>query len=297
MEVSILDSTLKYAASALFALALNQSQLHQCRLTSTLPSPDDEPIGAGMSAAATSSDSDRPYLWIHEDSGLLLPVFKFVKVDDKAWDGLKETAGTSSQISHHVVLESTVPLNSDEEAMRAELAEPREGMTAQQKVAAKELALSKLVDTMVSSMEARDATIVNYGEKLEDELLCSERYSNSAESLCEEATERVNLHKSVKEQPKDTCKSHTYEKHIESAESLSCPRKVTVLYELLSACLLGTNEENKKASQSVKGYDSRYRVALRLLATWLDVKWIKVVSLPVIVMYLMRLLRNSHVNP
>ena len=80
METSILSWTHRYAACALFSLALNQSQHHQWRLSSTLPSLDEEPISEGMTAAPSPTVSDRPHLWIHEQSGLLLPVFRYVSI-------------------------------------------------------------------------------------------------------------------------------------------------------------------------------------------------------------------------
>ncbi|KAI6688306.1 hypothetical protein NL676_025134 [Syzygium grande] len=52
--------------------------------------------------AGTSAASEHPKLWIHEGSGLLRPIFRFLKVDERSWDGLKETAGSSSQVRHHV---------------------------------------------------------------------------------------------------------------------------------------------------------------------------------------------------
>lgn len=58
-------------------------------------------------------------------------------------------------------------------------------------------------------------------------------------------------------------------------------RKMVLLYALLSACVadkpVSQEEEDRKSSRFRKGYDARHRVALRLLATWLDVKWIKMV--------------------
>lgn len=58
-------------------------------------------------------------------------------------------------------------------------------------------------------------------------------------------------------------------------------RKMALLYALLSACVadkpVSQEEEDRKSSHFRKGYDARHRVALRLLATWLDVKWIKMV--------------------
>lgn len=67
------------------------------------------------------------------------------------------------------------------------------------------------------------------------------------------------------------------EKTIGELTMLSYERKVTVLYELLTACLADKREEKKKCTRRRKGYDARHRVALRLLATWLDVKWMKMV--------------------
>lgn len=60
---------------------------------------------------------------------------------------------------------------------------------------------------------------------------------------------------------------------------LSHERKVTVLYELLSACLADIQEKNKTAALKRKGYDARYRVTLRLLASWFDVKWTTMVCM------------------
>jgi hypothetical protein len=55
-------------------------------------------------------------------------------------------------------------------------------------------------------------------------------------------------------------------------------RKVAALYELLSAAVADTSEEGEDVARSRRGYDARQRVALRLLATWLDVNWDKMVS-------------------
>lgn len=58
-------------------------------------------------------------------------------------------------------------------------------------------------------------------------------------------------------------------------------RKMALLYALLSACVadkpVSQEEEERKSSHFRKGYDARHRVALRLIATWLDIKWIKMV--------------------
>lgn len=73
--------------------------------------------------------------------------------------------------------------------------------------------------------------------------------------------------------------SEIREKTFGELTMLSYQRKVTVLYELLSACLADKREDNKKCTRRRKGYDARHRLALRLLATWLDVKWMKMVSM------------------
>lgn len=58
---------------------------------------------------------------------------------------------------------------------------------------------------------------------------------------------------------------------------ISDQRKIIFLYELLSACVADATKEEKKKSRVRSGYDARHRVALRLLATWLDIEWIKMV--------------------
>ncbi|KDO71090.1 hypothetical protein CISIN_1g006082mg [Citrus sinensis] len=73
------------------------------------------------------------------------------------------------------------------------------------------------------------------------------------------------------------------ERPIEEEAVLSYQRKVTVLYELLSACLADIPQHDKKCTRQRTGYDSRHRVALRLLATWLDIKWIKMEAVEMMV--------------
>jgi len=64
---SILSPPQRYAAAALFSLALHQSQFHQ---RPTPPSPR-------TADADSSSVSDNPELWIHDNSGLLFPIFRY----------------------------------------------------------------------------------------------------------------------------------------------------------------------------------------------------------------------------
>lgn len=67
------------------------------------------------------------------------------------------------------------------------------------------------------------------------------------------------------------------EKPIEEVMTLRYERKLTVLYVLVSACLADTPEDKEKSIPLRKGYDARHRVALRRVAAWLDIKWIKMV--------------------
>lgn len=69
---SFLTPTQRYAAGALLGLALQQAQIHQTRpLGSSIE--EDERISSGSSSDSVSED---PQLWVHENSGLLRPVFK-----------------------------------------------------------------------------------------------------------------------------------------------------------------------------------------------------------------------------
>ncbi|KAM0839654.1 hypothetical protein ACQ4PT_060180 [Festuca glaucescens] len=62
-------------------------------------------------------------------------------------------------------------------------------------------------------------------------------------------------------------------------------RKMAVLYMLLSACVADVNmaEDGTGSPRIRKGYDARHRVALRLIATWLDVKWINMEAIEIMV--------------
>ncbi len=140
----------------------------------------------------------------------------------------------------------------------------------------KELALTKAVDAMVLSMESLPSSIEEKNGSLEYEIECRKNYSKSeTESISDVADENAS----------DESQGETWEKPVEEGTLLSNQRKVTVLYMLLSACVAKNSEDDKRCSQLVKGYDARYRVALRLLATWLGVKWIKLVSLLELLFY------------
>ncbi|KAK3224258.1 hypothetical protein Dsin_011283 [Dipteronia sinensis] len=267
---SILAATQKYAAGALFAIALHQAQIHQTLLLGTPTQEDSAEDRNSNSSSSSDSISEDPDLWVHQNSGLLRPVFRFLEIDSVAWLGLEETAG-SSPAKHHVgaFLRLLSEEDGDNSSQSSEYG----------------LALSKAVDATVDAMETSSESSKSKKEKhREYENECREKCS-TAEMQSESESESVHLEETQQEMDSNVsgienisdasgCKFD--EKPIEEEMTLSYQRKVTVLYVLLSACLADIPEDKKNCTRQRKGYDARHRVALRLLATWLDIKWIKV---------------------
>ncbi|KAL4362892.1 hypothetical protein GQ457_04G020770 [Hibiscus cannabinus] len=271
--VEFLTATQRYAAGALFAIALNQAQIHQTRLLG-LRSKDDHPFYGNRRSSSSSNDSvsEDPDLWVNENSGLLRPIFRFLDIDSAAWLGLEETAA-SSPAKHHLG------------AFLRLLAEEGEEGTSER--LEQEIALSKAVDSMASSMETNSkSSQVKKEKSREYEQECREKYSPA----------EVPSNSVVANQPIETpqesdtsviCGNDDHnlmdnslnEKPVEGVGMLTYHRKVMVLYELLSASLAAaeTSEDSNKYNQRRKGYDARHRVALRLLTTWFDIEWIKMV--------------------
>ncbi|KAK7351736.1 hypothetical protein VNO77_11397 [Canavalia gladiata] len=249
MEVTspILLPTQRDAAASLFALALHQSQiLHG--LTPAIPTK-----------AESTSVSDNTELWIHESSGLLWPVFRFLGVDEQSWHGLKETAGSSSQFRHH--LGSFLKLLSEES-----------DATASSERLEKEAALTKAIDASTSVMKtSHDSSQGKCGGHKSQDDLCGFGGKSSAEPLGETQESPVLL--PLKRQASAALEIAVFEQASEEANLISYQRKVTVLYTLLAACIADTTVADKKCRKSRQGYDARHRVALRLLAVWLGVKW------------------------
>lgn len=153
-----------------------------------------------------------------------------------------------------------------------------------------EVALSKAVDVTVGSMETDSESLNSKKEKhREYEYACREKCSTAE---MQSHSESVNLHLETQREMDSnmlgieetshgsSCKPD--EKPTEEETTLSYQRKVTVLYLLLSACLADMPEDKEKCTRQRKGYDARHRVALRLLAAWLDIQWIKVVWILII---------------
>ncbi|KAI4321627.1 hypothetical protein MLD38_034989 [Melastoma candidum] len=274
MEMGILKPAQKYAAAGLFAFSLHQSQIHQSRLRHTLPSLEEEGIGDGSSGVrGVSVSSDHPEYWIHESSGLLWPIFRFLGVDEQCWQGLQETAGSSSQIRHHIG------------AFLELLVEEKDDSSPETKD--KELALSKAVDAVVLNED-------NIGPKDEEkssrsyEEQCHEKLSNDGRNLSAEDPEEPNRTLQLDSRSAGDEKLHgrsgirKHEEDIEESSRVSRPMKLTVLYELLSACMADKSKDGERPAV-MDCYDARHRVALRLLAEWMGVKWTEMEALETIV--------------
>lgn len=165
-----------------------------------------------------------------------------------------------------------------------------------------ELALSKAVDGLVLDMEKNLQSPKSKREKLHDyEHHCREKFSNAeVQPSSEKVDVKLETQKETDDTPLLNCEgthqecfnsetegtgrgcfnnNEIDERLFEEVMMLSDQRKVTVLYELLSACLSNLGGDDKECTRKRKGYDARHRVALRLLATWLDIKWTKMVCM------------------
>ncbi|KAL5754516.1 hypothetical protein ACOSP7_022736 [Xanthoceras sorbifolium] len=273
----VLAPTQSYAAGALFAIALHQAQVHQtCLLGFPTQEVSSEDRTSSGSSSSSDSVSEDPALWVHQKSALLRPVFRFLEIDSAAWLGLEETAG-SSPPKHHVG--AFLRLLSEEEGDSSSHGSEQE------------LALSKAVDVTAISMETDSESSKSKKEKhREYEYECREKYSTAE---MQSHSESANMHLEIQQETDSNVLSiedashgsgcRFDEKPIEEETTLSYQRKVAVLYVLLSACLADIPEDNEKCTRRRKGYDARHRVALRLLATWLDIQWIKVEAIETMV--------------
>lgn len=277
MASSMLSATQRYAAGALLALALRQAQIHQIHpLGSDVPEADPNARDRCSSASATSSESDGddPELWTHQSRGLLRPVFRFLNIDSKAWLALEETAA-SSEVTHHIGAYMRIIFEED-----GEISSEKHEL---------ELALKKGVDAMSMSLETSSCKVSwenhqNQDQKAIDKptLWTSNESLEKTSETCP-TLENRNLKVSLKvEDLQNQFDSQCSEGSILTDSPFYQKRRLVVLYELLSACVADIPQDDKK-SKFRKGYDARHRVAIRLLATWLDVKWITVEAMEIMV--------------
>lgn len=101
---SFLSPTQRYAAGALFAIALHQAQNNQTRPLG-LPSEDDSNMERSSSSSSSDSVAEDPELWVHENSGLLRPVFRwFQSFSVSANSFWNQTENGIEQSTHPILL-------------------------------------------------------------------------------------------------------------------------------------------------------------------------------------------------
>lgn len=158
-----------------------------------------------------------------------------------------------------------------------------------------QFALAKAIDAMVQSLEAASISIriketYHNEEKAKLGKMPSSQaveISSKSSQVVENSSKNSGLTSSssligVTDQFGQLC----HEESVGGIVEERYQRKVSILFELLSACVADTPEGSSKASRTKKGYDARHRVALRLLAAWLDIKWIKMVCLRLLLLLL-----------
>lgn len=147
----------------------------------------------------------------------------------------------------------------------------------------KELGLSKTVDAMMLNIES-SAIYPEDARSYEYEKECREKYANATTNV---GSDEVAEHSDNAQSPSADESSHqnttnnsgrmVTNEAVEEAAALSRHRKLTICYELLSACIANNCAKNDERSPPRKGYDARHRTSLRLLAAWLGLKWIEMV--------------------
>ncbi|KAG2277844.1 hypothetical protein Bca52824_060399 [Brassica carinata] len=241
---SNLTPSQRYAASALLAIALNQAQISQTKPLVTDHGGDNGDSEHGLTSGGDSISQDED-LWVHQVSGLLRPVFRCLQIDSSAWHGIEEIAASSPAKPH---IGALIKLLSDNDGS-GDMVE-------------KETALAKAAEAMVQGIQQGSVSLEAKKEKhLEYENECREKYS-LPEAQSGAADKETESHR------EDIAKDSGHNPDIvEDGKH--------VLYELLSACLADKHEDKEECTRSRKGYDARHHVALRLLATWLDIQWIQ----------------------
>ncbi|XP_020250372.1 uncharacterized protein LOC109827766 [Asparagus officinalis] len=279
MTISTLSSTQKYAAGAVFALALRQAQIHQSHplgFGGARRRDDDQDDDGDQNPASSSSSIDSSHLWTHPSCGLLRPVFRFLEIDDKAWPALEETAA-SSVVKHHIgaffrLIFEDIDEENKEFSRRSE----------------QQHALAKAVDVTVKSFEASSSSVKTKNKYHEQSQKYHPETTNRNSIAHENPPENLGLVNSDSlartEEVSDQISELVHgETSMGVGDQVKYQRKISVLFELLSACVADTPEDKRKSSRDRKGYDARHRVALRLLATWLDVKWIQMEAMEIMV--------------
>ncbi|KAF8780364.1 hypothetical protein HU200_001476 [Digitaria exilis] len=235
-----LTPTQRYAAGALLALALRQAQIHQS-VPLGAASPDDEERTSSASGGSSASGSA-------SGSGSGSDAASGTDLLTHESRGLLRPVFSQGLISPRILQFLRIVFEENGESSSDRLEQ--------------EHALAKAVDVMVMSLGSDTAL----EDKIKEESEGSAVPSSSGMAQSPDQCSPEDLLGIDKLSLDDVPANHH--------------RKMALLYALLSACVadkpVSQEEEDRKSSHFRKGYDARHRVALRLLATWLDVKWIKV---------------------
>ncbi|BBN11567.1 hypothetical protein MPTK1_5g13000 [Marchantia polymorpha subsp. ruderalis] len=310
-----LGSVHRYAAGALLAIALNQAQIHRLQLVPDILGSDDGP-------SMSNTLEDQGVLpWSSQEFGLLHHIFGYLKIDPHAWPGIEKTA-EAADAKHHIgpyiriLQEENLETASKSSASSGNSPSSTNSSSSTGKPEKTLAALAKAVDAMTISLEeyaasrpepaharaVEDATSSEEAYKQNDKRSSkpksasaqksAQRWASMKKPLLDRAASSSDLsHKDTKKKTDrasayDASSSEPEDKEASERRILVAQRKVAVLYELLTACVADTPEEKAGKSVLNAGYDARQRVALRLLALWLDVDWKKVAAMELMVAYM-----------
>ncbi|KAJ7523680.1 hypothetical protein O6H91_18G058200 [Diphasiastrum complanatum] len=288
-----------YAAGALFALALNQAQIDQQSSITCLKK---------MCPEHSSEVPTVDLPWTSEPYGLLHHVFRYLKIDDKAWAGLEFTS-VSPDAKHHIkaflrILSENEddPSTTSGEAAEADLAKAVDAMAltiespspsdippddGRNSLVSKAMHDSTKLDNPKSSTNKPSGPMESFADYETTHRTNGEGQENKSslqvENTCPDVEGSMGTKHETAGRPNDTLQYEGEE--LSKGIVLTKQRKVAVLYELLAACVADTKEIDGKAVAR-EGYDARHRVAIRLLATWLDIKWTKVAAMEIMIAYM-----------
>lgn len=288
---STLSQTQRYAAGALLALALRQAQIHQ-RVLLGSHGLDEGPDPA--TAVLSNDDPDGRDLWTHDSRGLLRPVLRSplspLPLTCMLRLSIRPVMVRASRFNSQVSRDRPQGLagrGEDGGDLRAQA--PHWSRTCQQcRIVRVEFHPHFDVSCDVSSRAQFLRKV--FEDEDDGEKAAADR--SDLELALAKAVDAMAMGLENDVAPGDLFKQHVFSGNNDEPADDASPwspggggrskdyRKMAVLYMLLSACVADVNmgEDGMGSPRIRKGYDARHRVALRLIATWLDVKWIKMVT-------------------
>ncbi|KAL1815556.1 hypothetical protein ACET3Z_018130 [Daucus carota] len=295
---SMLSPAQKYAAGGLFALSLNQVLINKTNPLSSIT--DDNDYGPDV---INSSFVD-PVLWLQHYSHLLRLIFKSLDIEEKAWPGLEEAFRNDSSSRNVKAFLRLLAEDSNDDSTE---------------IKEQELALMKAVDNV--AIELRASVDYRSKKKKHREYIdeCREKLLSDAQSSYEKeqkglhdphneyADERQELlsgetkynfdmeTKALLDPVDDEARKASIDvapigsgstfnqQPFEEVSMISYQKKVSLLHQLLSACLAVTSETDSQSVRRRSGYDARHRVGLRLLTAWLNINWITMEAIETVI--------------